>query len=375
MIEVTQNTPYGQTKYFQKFYPLDHAHGRHQLEQWLGVDLAAVATIQHQYEWRGMSPERCLFLDIETTGLGDDADTIAFLVGTGRFVENGFELREYFVQTPEAEQAMLHALRELIEQHTALVTFNGRGFDVPILEARYRVNNQRWRLSQMPNLDLLMLARLLWKKRLPSRRLGALETDILGVQRTNEDVPGWMIPQLYYAYLNNNDMTPIRHVAYHNEIDVLSMVTLGAELLKTFQQPDCDNLPVDDLICLGKWYHGLHLHPEAERVWMAALQRATLAEDYSLIGKKLTALFRKDKREYLLVAIYERWQSIDNTDPTPCIELARHYESHDLDQALRWAHVAQQVIESLPPTPGNGLKLGAVQNRIKRIQKKLGKRK
>lgn len=375
MIECTLTTPEGVCTYFQKHYPLAHPHGRHRLDQWLGVSLTAAALIQQNSLWRHITPEQCLFLDIETTGLGDDADTLAFLVGTGRFVADGFELREYFLKTPEDEPAMLYALRDLIEQHQALVTFNGRGFDVPILQERYRVMGDRWKLNQMPNLDLLMLARLLWKRRLPSRRLGALETDILGVSRTDEDVPGWLIPQLYYRYLNDGDFTPIRHIAYHNEIDVLSMVTLGAELLHTFQQPACDDLPADDLISLGSWYHDLGLLPEAERVWLAVLERLTQPADYSYVAKKVTTLCKKTSRAHLLVTVYERWFAVDEQEATPCIELARHYEQTDLAQALHWARLAEKNLEALPLSPGKGLKLSAAQNRVKRIQKKLGKQK
>ncbi|MGH9353474.1 MAG: ribonuclease H-like domain-containing protein, partial [Terriglobia bacterium] len=124
--------------------------------------------------------ERLLFLDTETTGLLDGTGTCAFLTGIGAIQGSQFVVRQFFLRDYAEEKAVLAALAEELERYEGLVTFNGKTFDAPLLEARYILNNQKSPFNRMMHLDLLHPARQLWKLRLGSCCLTHLETHVLG---------------------------------------------------------------------------------------------------------------------------------------------------------------------------------------------------
>jgi uncharacterized protein YprB with RNaseH-like and TPR domain len=130
-----------------------------------------------------VEPDTFAFLDTETTGLAGGTGTYAFLVGVGRYDGEDFHLAQFFMRDPAEEPALLWALTDFLGPCQALVTFNGKAFDVPLLNARYITNGETPSLTSTAHLDLLPLARRLWRDRLPSRALGYLEEHILGLTR------------------------------------------------------------------------------------------------------------------------------------------------------------------------------------------------
>lgn len=173
-----------------------------------------------------------LFLDTETTGLSGGTGTHVFLVGVGRFEGDRFTVRQYFMRHPGEERAMLDAIERDVRDSSCLITYNGRTFDVPLLETRYRMHHHRFP-SPEQHLDLLHPVRAVWKHRLPSCSLGTVEEHILGVQRV-DDAPGWMIPQMYFSYLQSRRVETLRSVFSHNLLDIVSLARL-AGLVHGFQ--------------------------------------------------------------------------------------------------------------------------------------------
>ncbi len=162
----------------EKVYPVTDRRGRLPIGGVLGVPENA---------WRRVLPvtdgfpiKDAVFIDLETTGLSRGTGTYAFLIGVGRFVDDRFRLRQYFLRDFHEESAALTALLEELQTARAIVTFNGRTFDWPLLETRAVMN--RMRLPRLPHLDLLHPARRLWQQTLGSCRLTRLEEQILGVQ-------------------------------------------------------------------------------------------------------------------------------------------------------------------------------------------------
>ena len=136
---------------------------------------------------------RLLFLDTETTGLAGGTGTCAFLIGIGNVEGMKFVVRQFFLRDYPEEKAMLEALAEALEPCQGIVTFNGKTFDVPLLETRYALARMKSPLDRLIHFDALHPARRLWKLRLESCKLTDLEEAILGISREG-DVPESPIP-------------------------------------------------------------------------------------------------------------------------------------------------------------------------------------
>ncbi len=176
-------------------------------------------------------PTELIYLDTETTGLAGGTGTCAFLIGVGAIEGSDFVVRQFFLRDYPEEKAVLAALAEVLAGYKGLVTFNGKTFDVPLLETRYRLARQRSPFGRMTHLDLLHPARQLWKLRLESCRLTHLEAEVLGVGRTG-DVDGSEIPGIYFDYLRSRDARGLQPVFYHNALDIVTLAALTAELAR-----------------------------------------------------------------------------------------------------------------------------------------------
>lgn len=298
-------------------------------------------------------PQAFAFIDTETTGLSGGTGTYAFLIGAGRFERDEFHLVQFFMRDPTEEPAQLAALEEFLAPCQALVTYNGKAFDVPLLATRYVSHGWRMSFNDYAHVDLLHLARRLWRNRLPSRTLGNIEVQILGTRRTEEDVPGWMIPQMYFDYLHTNDPQPLRSVFYHNAMDVISLAALLNHSAALLSQPLENGAGYGvDLLSLAQlfedlgdlesatnlYFHGLH-HPDAleERIPRELLLRSL--DRLALIHKRSAELDRA----------VDLWQEAARYNHIQAhIELAKHYEHNlrDYNQALFWTDAAIRHLQS-----------------------------
>lgn len=352
-------------------YPLQSKHGAHTLGDVLTFPGACAARFCQDERLTETSFRDYLFLDTETTGL-NGAGTLAFMVGTGFFDGDAFVVRQYFLRDPGDEPAMLLLLDELLQSFAGLVTFNGRSFDVPLLDGRYLMNRMRCALTERAHIDLLPPARRLWRQRFDSCALGSLESNLLGLKRTEEDVPGWLIPGLYYEYLQNGDGRNMARVFYHNRIDMLSMVTLAARVAKLFSAPQEADHPLE-LLALGKWKADLGYVEEAE----AALRMAATPEldtDYfheALL--RLGALLKRAERREEAVTVWQQAAVTSFEDVNAHVELAKHYEwqTGELDQALFWTEQALALVGSGNEAKGAPIRAELV-HRKERLRRKLG---
>jgi uncharacterized protein len=183
---------------------LDHRHGEERLGRFFDVTDRSLGCLARSAEPLEIDREAMVFLDTETTGLAGGTGTYAFMVGLAYFRGDQLLVRQYFMRHHAEEPAMLAALSQVLGRHEAVVTFNGKSFDVPLLLTRYSANRQRHTVPSAVHLDLLHPSRRFWRESLESCTLGALERAVLGHQR-GSDVPGWMIPDLYFRYLRGGD--------------------------------------------------------------------------------------------------------------------------------------------------------------------------
>lgn len=206
---------------------LDAMHGDVTLSRLQAIAPRSVHVLSGDRDHADFDLSRAVFVDTETTGLAGGSGTAAFLVGLG-FIEDGrFVVRQYFMRDYDEEPALLHALIDDLARFSDLVTFNGKMFDIPLLETRFRMNRARFPLEIARHLDLLHPARRLWKARLESCRLKTLESALLGVTRVG-DIPGEAIPQAYFSYVRDREGGMMSRVFEHNRLDIVSLAALSA---------------------------------------------------------------------------------------------------------------------------------------------------
>jgi uncharacterized protein len=193
-------------------------------------------------------PEQWLFLDTETTGLAGGSGTYAFLVGIAWWEGGGLEMEQFFMREYSEERALLFALRERIAEHPVLVTFNGKSFDWPLLETRYRMSRKISPPTPAAHLDFLHPARNLWRLRLGSVRLSELERHVLGWDRGIDLLSG-LIPQIYFDYLRGGPPERLVPVLNHNQMDLRGLAALSCRILSLLG--DAENLGQDGLELFG----------------------------------------------------------------------------------------------------------------------------
>lgn len=193
------------------------------------------------------SSEKLLFLDTETTGLAGGTGTFAFMVGIGRIVSGKFITTQYFMPGFGDELLMLQEISKCIGDGDKLVTFNGKTFDIPLLETRYLINRLKNPL-QLDHVDLLHYARVIWRDTLDSCSLQSLERNILDLHRFN-DTPGYMIPQLYFDYIRHGNANPMPGIFEHNVTDIESMHRLLIRIADIMVNPNSRHFdsPVEQL--------------------------------------------------------------------------------------------------------------------------------
>ena len=193
-------------------------------------------------------PGEWLFLDTETTGLSGGSGTYPFLVGLAWWDGGGLEIEQLFMRDYSEERSLLFALRERIAERPVLVTFNGKSFDWPLLETRYRMSRRLSLPTPRAHLDFLHPARNLWRLRLGSVRLSELERHVLGWDR-GADLLSGLIPQIYFDYLRGGPPERLVPVLNHNQMDLRGLAALSSRILSLLS--DAENLGQDGLELFG----------------------------------------------------------------------------------------------------------------------------
>jgi hypothetical protein len=192
-------------------------------------------------------------LDTETTGLATATGTVAFLIGLGWWEGPAFHQVQLLLPDHADEPALLSALAGYIPLDGWLVTYNGRGFDWPLLVTRYRMA-RRAAPVHGGHLDLLPVVRRLFRHRLDDARLRTVETGLLGMVR-HGDIDGSEIPGRYLGFLRGGPAEPLAAVVRHNDQDVRSLARLLVLLATGYGTADARRTaPVGDLGGLARAY-------------------------------------------------------------------------------------------------------------------------
>jgi uncharacterized protein YprB with RNaseH-like and TPR domain len=226
---------------------------------------------------------RTLFIDLETTGLSGGAGTVAFLIGCGYFDLGAFQVRQFLLTSYTAERALLAAVAEFFDGANLIVSYNGKTFDVPVMETRWLFHRMTMPLDGVPHFDMLHPARRLWRARLPEPaigdtggcRLSTLERALFGVNRVG-DVAGFEIPSRFFRFLRTGDPRPLEPVLEHNRLDLVSLAAVTAHAA-TLASSGADACRDDgEALALGRVYERAAQWDAAERCYRRAALSASL---------------------------------------------------------------------------------------------------
>jgi hypothetical protein len=349
---VREQTDLGAVYRLERCLAPSHHIGRLPVEAAASARAEMLALLALDPSLKSTDPTRALFLDTETTGLGGGAGIIAFLVGLGWFEASGrMIVEQLLVRSPADEGAMLELLSSRVEKASLLVTYNGKTFDLPLLETRYVM--QRRHLPQWPaHLDLLHVARRLHRARLGGCRLVHLEADVLGFVR-GPDIDGADIAACYGHFLRTGEEMALRSVVEHNALDVLSM----AALVGLYGEPQ-EALHGDDLVGLARTLQRAGALDAAECAADAAVRRGAGTGALKVRGQIARA---RGDRARALVDLEKHIVEVD--DPAVRLELAKLYE-HFVKEPMRALELTLQ---------GTGEADEAWSRRCARLEKKIDK--
>ena len=348
-------------------FPVDHRHGDQSLLAARDAAPRALSLLARA----GADPaeaRRLLYLDTETTGLAGGTGTYAFLVGVGFFDGDHFEVRQLFMRDLDEEPALLTHLEEIFQRFDGFVTYNGSGFDLPLLETRFVLGRRRFP-GTVFHVDLLGPARRLWSDRLADCRLGTVEQHALRFTR-DDDMPGALIPTVYFEYLRRKRPDELPRVFEHNRHDILSLAALTGWVADAVVRAPVPDFEPEALAGLGRL-----LEPsEPER----SLACYRMALDSGLPTpfreRLLLRLAQGEKRRARWDEARALWEAAArgprDFDPRPWEEIAKVHEHRrrDLPAARR---VVEEALELARRHRASERVLAAFEHRLERLARRL----
>jgi uncharacterized protein YprB with RNaseH-like and TPR domain len=360
-------TPYGPCYVVEKIVPIDTNHGHLPFSQVLERSYHGLTVLEPS--WNGdFSITDALFLDTETTGLAGGTGTYAFLIGLGYFTPDRFICKQLLMRDYNEELALLYLLDQELGARNTIVSFNGKTFDIPLLQTRYA-------LSRLPlagfnghrQLDLLHMSRRLWRQKLESCSLGSLEVNVLGVRRT-DDLPGFLIPQRYFDFLTTGNAQLLVDIVRHNLLDIYSMPILLHHLMDTAEQePNECCCPWE-----GEALAKLALAREDEDLALAYLSAAGKlcreAEQHVRILKTKAAIYKRQRDYERACQLWYDILSAFESDLYSLEELAKYYEHQARDLPAAGDMAARGLAAALKSKAST---VADWRHRLARIERKL----
>lgn len=359
----------------ERDYPIGERHGRWSCAD-LHVEPDEAFDVLAGQAISQVQPQRVLYVDLETTSLSGGAGTVPFLVGCAWADGEGVHLRQFFLPSFSAERALLSAVADLVDETDCLVTFNGRTFDMPVIEVRGAFHRVAVPLCSLPHLDLLPAARRLWRTASlagdGSCRLIALEQALVGLAREG-DVPSWEIPSRYFAFIRRGDTSGLAAVFHHNRFDLLTLAALTARARHLVQNGIEVPASAGERLGLGRLYQRAGRLAAAEASYRAAADDPAAERVLRAAAWRGVAMLCRSSRRYAEAAA--AWEQVVACEPRETVSareareaLAIHHEhrARDLEQAR--AHAQQALTITASETQRAG-----VESRLARLEKKIAR--
>jgi uncharacterized protein len=357
-------------------YPLTQKHGHYAFSDFLtAIDLWNKSPILHPLSANGFRPEELFFFDTETTGLGGGVGNTIFLLGYASISGNNIVLRQHILPNPGAEVPLYQSFLEKVNYKT-LVTYNGKAFDWPQVKTRHTLlRNHVPQLPSFGHFDLFHAAKRLWKHKLERMKLAIVEKEVLGIERV-DDIPGYLAPIIYFDYIESKNPDGMFGILKHNEIDILSLITLYTHL--TFQIFGVDMQQTrKESYEVGRWFAYLGEKNEAEKV-MSKLVKGNDSTSYRA-KMALAYQYKKEQKWEKSCAFFNEVCESDDLLLVleACLELAKIYEHKlkNLSFAKESCFKAIEISKSVQIKGKllSGLSHEQLQLRWQRLEKKLAK--
>jgi uncharacterized protein YprB with RNaseH-like and TPR domain len=371
-----------------------HWHGRRRVESYQLEPDAPLVLFDRRLAGHDGWARRVVFFDVETTGLSGGAGTVAFLAGCGWFEDEAFRVRQFFLAGPAGERAMLEALTEVFDEASLLVTYNGRSFDVPLMETRWAFHRSSAATDELAHFDMLPGARRLWGP--PERRtsvslfaprlagaageggpddsrscsLSALERSVLGFHRLN-DVPGIEIPARYFHFIRTGNAAAIEGVLEHNRYDLLSLAAVTSHACWLAREGPEACRDAGEQAGLGRLYEQAGESARAMRAYeMAAAHGDRVVKRHALA--RLAVLLRRASRHHDAAAAWQEVLDLSDrrAELSPIARRAAEALAIHHEHRARDLRKARQYAEALR-TAASGRKREQILHRLGRLERKL----
>ncbi|HLJ44663.1 MAG TPA: ribonuclease H-like domain-containing protein [Bryobacteraceae bacterium] len=351
-------TPFGRHFETERLYQRHRRYGSMDISSLAEVPANVLGLIAGE-PMEDAPPEKWAFLDTETTGLSGTAGTYAFLVGVGRITPEGFRVRQFFMREPREEMSLLWRLAEHLAEFDVLITYNGKAYDEPLLETRYRIFRMPAPFVRLAHVDVLFAARRLWKLRFESCRLVRLENQILGIERQG-DLPGELIPYVYVEYLRTREAFQLMPIFHHNSMDIVTLACLTAIVPGAFQG---DLRNGAEMVAVARWLRREGEWERARDLFRRAVDRG-LADH--LLFRTLWDIAGLEKKLGRHAAAFEVLRELaESRNPfraAAWIEVAKYYEHREKN----YSEALAAAVAALALSDGAGIR-----RRLARLERRL----
>ncbi|KAB7708946.1 hypothetical protein F9802_02040 [Bacillus aerolatus] len=351
-------------------YPLLYKHGNHQFSDvteavakwnhWEGT---------HPLSAKGMAASDLFFFDTETTGLGGGAGNTIFLLGYAKVQGGEVVLRQHFLPAPGNEVALYSSFLEQVD-YTTLVTYNGKSFDWPQVKTRHTLVREHVpKLPSFGHFDLYHASRRLWKHSMDSVKLVNVEKEKLNIHRV-EDVPGYLAPMIYFDFVERKQPEGILKVMHHNELDILTLITLYSHLSFHILQEGIGSTSRERME-VAKWFDAIGEKQLSAKAYSQLVEEKHT--DTQITASHALAFHLKREKEWdqavaLWKEVCEKGTPQERIEAH--IELSKYYEHREKQytDSLHHANAAGTLhIEE------NGRLVEEIDKRLKRLEKKMRK--
>jgi uncharacterized protein len=323
-------------------------------------------------------PTQWLFLDTETTGLAGGTGTYAFLVGIAWWDAGSLEVEQLFMRDHSEEHSLLVALAERMAERPVLVTFNGKSFDWPLLDTRYRMTRAIRPPAPRAHLDFLHPARNLWRQRLGSVRLPELERHVLGWNR-GVDLMSELIPAIYFEFLRGGSPDPLVSIFHHNQMDLRGLAGLATHTLSLLAEPETRGRDALELFGVSRICERRGEMERARGLYERSIAQELPAETGRAARKSLAQIAKRDGDFRFACELWRQMLGQSREGLEAYEQLAIHFE-----RRAREPHRAATLVREALAELRRASRLGALapavcrrlrqrfERRLARLERKVG---